>query len=57
MDLESKEDFIIRKKQKIKKTVKDILTLNEKLNTENLFSALYISEFISRHLNGGKNEN
>ncbi|MCX7874629.1 MAG: type III-B CRISPR-associated protein Cas10/Cmr2 [Melioribacteraceae bacterium] len=53
---ETKEDFEKRKKLKIDETTEKIISLY-KLDTENLFTALFISEFISRHLNGGKNEN
>ncbi|MEW6006317.1 MAG: type III-B CRISPR-associated protein Cas10/Cmr2 [Stygiobacter sp.] len=54
---ETNEEYKTRKNQKIVKTVEGIISLYEKLDTENLFSALFISEFISRHLNGGRNEN
>lgn len=54
---ETKEEYLKRKTEKIKQTTRQIIPLYEKLDTENLFSALFISEFISRHLNGGKNEN
>jgi CRISPR-associated protein Cmr2 len=55
---ETKEEFENRKRHKIEKTTEKIISLY-KLDTENLFSALFISEFISRYLNlnGGKNEN
>lgn len=53
---ETKENFEQRKKIKIENTTEQIISLY-KLGTENLFSALFISEFISRHLNGGTNEN
>ncbi len=45
------------KEAKIKQTTEEIISLFEKKETDNFFSALFISEFISRHLNGGKNEN
>lgn len=54
---ETKEEFSARKKEKLEKTTKEIISLFEKTETDNFFSALFISEFISRHLNGGKNEN
>ncbi|MEJ5305701.1 MAG: type III-B CRISPR-associated protein Cas10/Cmr2 [Ignavibacteria bacterium] len=54
---ESKEQFIKRKLEKIHNTMGCIISLYEKLNLENLISALFIAEFISRHLNGVKNEN
>jgi hypothetical protein len=49
--------LVKEKKAKIEQTTEEIISLFEKTGTDNFFSALFISEFISRHLNGGKNEN
>jgi CRISPR-associated protein Cmr2 len=49
--------LVKEKKAKIEQTTEEIISLFEKTETDNFFSALFISEFISRHLNGGKNEN
>lgn len=53
---ETKEEFERRKKIKIETTTEKIISLC-KLDLENLFPTLFISEFISRYLNGVKNEN
>lgn len=55
---ESKEEYLKRKKEKIEKTTVQLKSIyKEDLKFENFLSALFIAEFISRHLNGGKNEN
>lgn len=49
--------LVKEKKAKIEQSTEEIISLFEQKRIDNFFSALFISEFISRNLNGGKNEN